>query len=275
MPRAGLTTDAVVDVALALVDEKGPDALSLAAVADRAGVAAPSLYKHVGSLAALRDLMGVKIVHAMARAWASAAVGRSRDDAVAALMRAYRDFVLAHPGWYALVPLDPLRRGSAAMAEAGRELLQVIAAVLRGYGLENEAATHATRRATDSRPYPIVASRGPPPRAGGLRGVAGRRRLRPRRERRRLVRPAHRHGHRQPPALGADGPAAGGIASGGPRRSEAGGIPALSRNCEVPARRASQVACAPVAIQRSRGGAPRGPGSGRRCTTASAGRRTR
>ena len=146
MPRAGLNTDAVVDVALALVDEKGPEALSLAAVADRAGVAAPSLYKHVGSLADLRDLMAVKILYAMARALASAAVGRSHDDAVAALMHAYRGFVLTHPGWYALVPLDPLHRGPAAMAEAGRDLLDVIVAVLRGYGLDDAAATHATRR---------------------------------------------------------------------------------------------------------------------------------
>ena len=146
MPRVGLTPDAVVGVALALVDEKGPDALSLAAVADRAGVAAPSLYKHVGSLAELRDLMAVEIMEAIARASASAALGHSRDAAVAALMRAHRDFVLAHPGWYALIPLNPLHRGPGAMAEAGREWLRVILAVLRGYGLEDAAATHATRR---------------------------------------------------------------------------------------------------------------------------------
>ncbi|WP_228718230.1 TetR family transcriptional regulator [Kitasatospora acidiphila] len=41
MPRAGLNPDAVVDHALALIDEDGPDALTLAAVAARAGVAAP------------------------------------------------------------------------------------------------------------------------------------------------------------------------------------------------------------------------------------------
>ena len=42
-------------------------------------------------------------------------------------------------------------------------------------------------------------------------------------------------------------------------RSEAGVIPALSRNCDVPsaARGTSQVACGPVANQRSRGGVPR------------------
>ena len=144
MPRAGLSTDAVVDVALALVDEKGVEALSLAAVADRAGVAAPSLYKHVDSLADLRDLMAVKIMRQITAQFAELIMGRSGDDAVAALMRAYRAYVLANPGRYALVPLDPLHR--AGMAEAGQELLGVFIAVMRGYGLDAVQTTHAIRR---------------------------------------------------------------------------------------------------------------------------------
>jgi AcrR family transcriptional regulator len=144
MPRAGLSTETVVDVALALVDEKGVEALSLAAVADRAGVAAPSLYKHVGSLADLRDLMAIRIIRQVTGVFAGEIMGRSGDDAVIALMRAYRAFVLTHPGRYALLPLDPLH--SAAVAEAGRELLGVFVAVMRGYGLEDPAVTHAIRR---------------------------------------------------------------------------------------------------------------------------------
>jgi AcrR family transcriptional regulator len=144
MPRAGLNPDAVVDVALTLVDEKGLDALSLAAVADRAGVAAPSLYKHVGSLADLRNLMAIRIIRQITGIFATAVMGRSRDDAVEALMRAYRSYVLANPGRYALVPLDPLR--SPEMADAGRELLGVFVAVMRGYGLGDTAATHSIRR---------------------------------------------------------------------------------------------------------------------------------
>lgn len=144
MPRAGLSTDAVVDVALDLVDEKGLDALSLAAVADRAGVAAPSLYKHVGSLGALRDLMAVKVIKQATALFAAAVMGRSRDEAVEALMRAYRSFVVDNPGRYALTPTDPLRR--PIMVEAGHEMLAVFVAVLRGYGLTDEAATHAIRR---------------------------------------------------------------------------------------------------------------------------------
>jgi AcrR family transcriptional regulator len=144
MPRAGLTTDAVVDVALALVDEKGVEALSLAAVADRAGVAAPSLYKHVGSLADLRTLMALRILRQVTGIFAEVVMGRSGDDAVEALMRAYRAYVLTNPGRYALLPLNPL--GNAVLADAGREQLAVFVAVLRGYGLGDAAATHAIRR---------------------------------------------------------------------------------------------------------------------------------
>ncbi|HET6533498.1 MAG TPA: TetR/AcrR family transcriptional regulator [Actinoplanes sp.] len=144
MPRAGLSTDAVVDVALALVDDKGVEALSLAAVAERAGVAAPSLYKHIGSLADLRDLMAIRIMRQVTAVFAEAIMGRSGDDGVAALMRAYRAYVLAHPGRYALLPLDPLHR--PGLIEAGQEMLAVFVAVLRGYGLEAAEATHAIRR---------------------------------------------------------------------------------------------------------------------------------
>ena len=144
MPRAGLNPDVVVDVALALVDEKGLDALSLAAVADRAGVAAPSLYKHVGSLADLRTLMAARIMRQISASFAEVVMGRSRDEAVEALMRAYRAYALANPGRYALVPHDPLH--NPPLADAGRELLGIFVAVLRGYGLDDAAATHAIRR---------------------------------------------------------------------------------------------------------------------------------
>jgi AcrR family transcriptional regulator len=144
VPRAGLTTDAVVDLALALVDDKGLDALSLAAVADRAGVATPSLYKHVAGLADLRDLMAIRVIRQVTGMFAGVVMGRSRDEAVVALMRAYRAYVLANPGRYALVPLDPLRRPD--MAEPAAELLGVFVAVMRGYGLDDAQATHAIRR---------------------------------------------------------------------------------------------------------------------------------
>lgn len=144
MARAGLSTPAVVDAALAVIDEQGPAALTLTAVAARTGVAVPSLYKHVGSLAELRVLVGVRVFEETTDRLTAAAVGRSRDDAVAALMHAYRGYALEHPARHAAMVPDPLH--DPAYAAAGTRLLEVFVAVLRHYGLEGSDAVHAIRR---------------------------------------------------------------------------------------------------------------------------------
>lgn len=143
MPRAGLSTAAVVDAALAVVDADGLDGLTLAAVANRTGVATPSLYKHVAGLAALRVLVGIRVLEDMTERFTAAVLGRSGDDAVAALLHAYRDYVRAHPARYTAMPLDPLH--DPALAAAGGKQLEVVLATLRGYGLTDSAAIHATR----------------------------------------------------------------------------------------------------------------------------------
>jgi AcrR family transcriptional regulator len=144
MPRVGLTPDAVVDQALAVVDDSGIEALSLAAVAARAGVAPPSLYKHVSSLHALRELMADRIMRQITATFAEAIMGRSRDEAVEALMRAYRAFVKTHPGRYELVPADPLHH--PGLAGAATAMLGVFVAVMRGYDMGEADSTHAIRR---------------------------------------------------------------------------------------------------------------------------------
>src|SRR5690242_18279625 len=108
MPRAGLSPQAVVDLAISVIDEHGPHALTLAAVAHRAGVATPSLYRHVDGLDQLRTLVGVRILEELTERFTAAALGRSHDESVSALMRAYRDYVREHPARYLAMPLDPL-----------------------------------------------------------------------------------------------------------------------------------------------------------------------
>ena len=58
MPRAGLTPAAVAEAGAALADEIGFGSLSMAEVAERLGVRAPALYKHVGSLADSQRTVG-------------------------------------------------------------------------------------------------------------------------------------------------------------------------------------------------------------------------
>ncbi|SDY65480.1 transcriptional regulator, TetR family [Micromonospora pattaloongensis] len=144
MPRAGLSPGAVVDAALAVIDERGPEALTLAAVAARTGVATPSLYVHVRNLAELRRLVAQRVLTEMAERLGAAVMGRGRDEAVAALFHAWRAYVLAHPARYAAVPAQPRTDPEVAAAAAG--LMEVVLAVLRGYGLTGSDAIHAARR---------------------------------------------------------------------------------------------------------------------------------
>ncbi len=144
MPRVGLTPEQVVDHALVLVDEQGPEALTLAAVAARAKVATPSLYKHVsGGLAELRLLIAVRVTEELADRLAEAALGRSGDEAVAAVLRAYHAYATERPHRYAALPQAP--QPDEGLTTAAARLVGVIVAVLRGYGLEGSEAIHAAR----------------------------------------------------------------------------------------------------------------------------------
>lgn len=143
MPRAGLSPDAVVDAAVAVVDAGGPGALTLAAVAGRAGVATPSLYKHVRNLAELRLLVTVRVMEELTERAGEAVLGRSGDDAVRALMHAYRSYVLEHPGRYAAIEQSADHRPEDNTA--AERLLATVFATLRGYALEGPELVHAAR----------------------------------------------------------------------------------------------------------------------------------
>ncbi|WP_454859896.1 TetR/AcrR family transcriptional regulator [Promicromonospora soli] len=150
MPRAGLSHDAVVRLAIEVVDAGGPSGfadLTLAKVAARAGVAAPSLYKHVGSLADLRREVAVIAVRELMTAGASASVGRAGADALQALANAWRAYALDHPGRYAATQVgpDPDDPAAAPLRDAAAESVQVVVAVLRGFGLPDDRLIDAVR----------------------------------------------------------------------------------------------------------------------------------
>jgi AcrR family transcriptional regulator len=143
MPRAGLSTKAVVDIAIEIIDTQGQGALALSSVAARAGVASASLYKHVGSLGELRAMVAARILGEMTEAATSAVIGLSGDAAIAALMWRMRQYALEHPTRYLAVPADPVH--DPALAEPANRFLGVFLAVLRSYHLEGSAAIHAVR----------------------------------------------------------------------------------------------------------------------------------
>ncbi|MEU7869230.1 TetR/AcrR family transcriptional regulator [Dactylosporangium sp. NPDC049140] len=143
MPRAGLSPAAVVDAALRVLDDGGPEALTLAAVAGVCGVATPSLYKHVAGLAELRALLRIRILDEFTAEATAAMLGRSGDDALEALADVYDAFVTRHPNRYALVPqrADP----DPGVTAAADRFLAVVFAVFKGYDLTDDQVVHATR----------------------------------------------------------------------------------------------------------------------------------
>lgn len=145
MPRVGLDPAAVVAAGAALADEVGLAHLTMGLLAERVGVRTPSLYKHVGGLEDLNRRIAALALGEAADAVGGAIQGYAGRDALAAAARAFRAFVLAHPGRYAATigiepsgPDDPL-------AIAGQRLLGAFTAVLRGYEIEESDVDHALR----------------------------------------------------------------------------------------------------------------------------------
>ncbi|HEX5597611.1 MAG TPA: WHG domain-containing protein [Micromonosporaceae bacterium] len=144
MSRARLTPAIVVAEAAQVADEVGFDRLTLAAVAQRLGVALPSLYKHIRGLDALRQQITTLALGELTETITTATIGRAGRDAVHALAAAYRDYARRHPGRYAATlrapdPTDP------AHVSAGETAVNVLYAVLAGYNLSGDRAVDAAR----------------------------------------------------------------------------------------------------------------------------------
>jgi len=145
VPRAGLSRDDVVAAAAELIDEIGYHELTMGLLAQRLGVRAPSLYKHVDGLADLQHRIATLAMTELGDAVRDAMQGRAGRDALTALLTATRAYVTAHPGRYTATigaeftgPDDPLLAASARVIDS-------IAAVLRGYGVGEAEMVHAIR----------------------------------------------------------------------------------------------------------------------------------
>ncbi len=153
----------MVALALEVADDGGPGGfagLTLAAVAARAGVAVPSLYKHVHGLDDLRRAVALVCVEeftAVLLAAASVAEPTSPADpagpdpdpatTVRALARATRDHARHHPARYSAVQGGSWARDPQAVdvQRAGARSVEVIGQALARAGLPAERTVDAVR----------------------------------------------------------------------------------------------------------------------------------
>lgn len=101
-------TREIAGAARAVLEEEGAAALSMRRVAERLGMRAPSLYKHVAGKEEIEAELISDGFEESAAAFEEACAGA--HDHLATLAAAYRAFALAHPHLYRLMTERPLPR---------------------------------------------------------------------------------------------------------------------------------------------------------------------
>ena len=145
MPRAGLVPATVTEAAANLADEISPLPLTMSLVAQRLGVKAPSLYKHVDGLADLSHRIATLGATDVSDAIRDATQGRAGVDALAATAQTIRAYAHEHPGRYAAAQSAVPKGPDDPLAIAIKRTLNSFAAVLREYALYAEQEIHAIR----------------------------------------------------------------------------------------------------------------------------------
>lgn len=104
MPTPAKTSAAeLLAIARDLVEETGPDALTLGALAGKAGIKAPSLYKHYADRAAVLKAVEIALLHELEAFVRAAAVGDTPKARLRAMARAYRAWGKAKPNCYRVI----------------------------------------------------------------------------------------------------------------------------------------------------------------------------
>lgn len=107
LPEISARARQVVAAARTMLDEEGWEAISMRTLADRLGIRAPSLYKHVASKEALRVRLLVDGFRELGEALHAVVAA---DPSPGPLLATYRQHALAHPAMYRLATAGPLPR---------------------------------------------------------------------------------------------------------------------------------------------------------------------
>ena len=111
-----------------LLEEEGLEALTMRRLAERVGIRAPSLYKHLTDKAALEAAIIATGFEEAAAAFEQAVdrAGEGSGDALVALAAAYRRFALEHPHLYRLMTNGPLPRAHLPPGLEGRTAVPLL-----------------------------------------------------------------------------------------------------------------------------------------------------
>ncbi|NAZ85412.1 TetR/AcrR family transcriptional regulator [Kineococcus indalonis] len=143
MPRAGLDAATVTRAAAEVVDEVGYASLTMGLVADRLGVRAPSLYKHVAGQADLSRRIAVLAVTEIGDALRNAMQGKSERQALEAAAHATRRYARESPGRFAATLYNTATGPGDPLHLAWLRVIESHLAILSGYEIHEEDTRHA------------------------------------------------------------------------------------------------------------------------------------
>jgi AcrR family transcriptional regulator len=127
--RARTSRDAITLAARAILEEDGLDGVTMQAVADRVGVRAPSLYKHVHDRDALIRSIIDMIITELSETLRPRRSSADPGQELRAIARRYRTFVQGNPTGYALLfaPPEPgLRPDDATIGAIGAPIVTTV-----------------------------------------------------------------------------------------------------------------------------------------------------
>jgi AcrR family transcriptional regulator len=117
----------IVAAARELLESEGPGALSMRRVADRLGIRAPSIYKHLPDKRTLENALISDAFEEQAVSFAAAI--EDGGDPLTAIASAYRRFALAHPHLYRLMTDRALDRAGLVPGAEDRAARPVVDAM--------------------------------------------------------------------------------------------------------------------------------------------------
>jgi AcrR family transcriptional regulator len=134
----------LIRVAADVADRDGWMHLTMSSVAKEVDRHVTSLYGHVDGLDGLRREVRLLALDELADALWEAALGRSRDDALVAILDVYRTYLRDHRG--RSESLGPTADDDdPEVRRRGERLVEPIYATLRSYGLDDVAVVHGQR----------------------------------------------------------------------------------------------------------------------------------
>ncbi|MBO4159721.1 MULTISPECIES: TetR/AcrR family transcriptional regulator [Micromonospora] len=144
MARVGLVASRVTTAAADLADKVGFDKVTLSAVARILGIAEPSMYSHVRSVAELRKGVAVLAATELADCIGEALAGRAGKDALVAFSNAYREFARTCPGRYTATHIQ-LTEEELSRSTGHQRIFAMTMAMFRAYDLSEGELTDAVR----------------------------------------------------------------------------------------------------------------------------------